>query len=75
MELKEKFSIVIDNIEEKHHLVSHYIPQYHFIYNNDKILCVDYVGKFDKINEYWKQIIKRANIKNNLKKSNKRYSC
>jgi hypothetical protein len=74
MELKKKFSIVIDNIEKKHHLVSHYIPQYYFIYNKDKILCVDYVARFEKINAYWKQIIKRAKINNKLKKSNKRCS-
>ena len=74
IELNNKFSIVMENIEKNHHLVSHYIPQYYFIYNNDNILCIDYVGRFEKINAYWKQIIKKINIKKDLKQSKKKCS-
>jgi hypothetical protein len=73
LELKEKFTFVIDNIELNHHLVSHYIPQYYFIYNNNKC-CMDYIGRFENINAHWKQIIKKIKIKIPLKKSTKRYS-
>ena len=71
LELKEKFNFVMENIELNHHLVSHYIPQYYFIYDNDNNCCIDYVARFEKINSYWKQIIKRIKIKTELKKSKK----
>ena len=53
----------MENIELNHHLVSHYIPQYYFIYDNDNNCCIDYVARFEEINSYWKQIIKRIKIK------------
>ena len=70
LELKEKFNNVMENIELNHWLVSHYIPQYYFIYDNNNKCCIDYIGRFEKINSYWKQIAKRIKIKKNLKRSN-----
>ena len=61
----------MENIELNHHLVSHYIPQYYFIYDNDNNCCIDYVARFEEINSYWKQIIKRIKIKTELKKIKK----
>jgi hypothetical protein len=74
LELKEKFNVVMNNIELKHHLVSHYIPQYYFIYDKNNKCCIDYIGRFENINNDWKQIIKRIKIKTPLKRSMKRYS-
>lgn len=45
-------------------------PQYTFIYNEKEVCMVDFVGRFERINDDFDIIAKRIKIKNSLKKSN-----
>ena len=68
--IRDNFDYILKNEEEKHHLISHYLPQNKFIYvNND---CkMDLVMKFENINEDWQILCKKININRKLIKDDK----
>jgi len=47
----------------------HYMPQYKFIYQNNKLL-VDYIGKFEKLDQKWTIITKKLGFTKSLPKIN-----
>lgn len=68
--IRDNFDYILNNEEEKHEVISHYLPQNKFIYVNGDCK-MDLVIKFEKINEDWQILCKKLNINRKLIKSNK----
>jgi len=63
--IRDNFEFILNNEEKKHHIVSHYIPQYKFVYI-DGVCKMDYVMKFEKINKDWEILCKKLKINRKL---------
>ena len=59
--LKDRYSQMKDY---EHEYICHYIPQYKFLYDNNENLLIDFLGRFENINNDMMKILKMTNILN-----------
>jgi hypothetical protein len=57
------FAVSLNDSKQMHYRGDHLKPQHEFIYDNDGNLLVDFVGRFENLEEDFKMICQSANIK------------
>lgn len=73
-ELNDKFEYILNNKENDHFYVSHFLPQYLFTHNYKNKQIVDKIYKLENIDEDWIDICKNLNINKELIKCEKNSS-
>ena len=63
--IRDKFEVILNNEEKNHFIISHYLPQYKFIYIDGKC-TMDYIIKFERLDKDWEIVCKKLNIKRKL---------
>ncbi|EAK0950362.1 sulfotransferase family protein [Campylobacter lari] len=73
----EEFVLNLQNNDERIKILSwiHFVPQYKFLCNDNKNILVDFVGRFEKIDEDFKVILNILNRKDSLVHANKSNHC
>ena len=69
-ELNSKFNQVLENEENNHHLISHYLPQYKFTHIDSKN-SLDFIMKFENLEEDWIKLCENLKINKKLIKVDK----
>ncbi|WP_257933238.1 sulfotransferase [Campylobacter lari] len=69
----EEFVLNLQNNDERIKILSwmHFVPQYKYLCDNDKNILVNFIGKFEKLDEDFKKILNILKRKDNLVHVNK----
>ncbi|MCV3488049.1 sulfotransferase family protein, partial [Campylobacter lari] len=73
----EEFVLKLENAEIQNKILNwiHFVPQYKYLCDNEKNILVNFIGKFEKLEEDFKKILDILNRKDNLVHVNKSKHC